>query len=448
MANKFWGKTIQLVVMFTTLCFPFSYAQTTVCRNSRIYNFNNEYNLGETLCGETTSNASRLIVYFTVQDSFLYVHSNYITADYENPTKIATTETADLETILNTIYDDVDYDRLPSLIRKDITVYIDAKLINDVRHGNIDFSSVDKLNLYCPDGKVRPAIKIKKQDGKFELGIKYNNQIATKINDTNLSYIFTTIKEHKIDQKELKIISLFKVNLTKNKSALETGGSLVEFDFSNTDNFTKTLLANKDKRTVVVGNIEGVNLVKSDENGKTLFKISIEEIQKIQKANKQSIIVLGINSSKDGSAVSNNKNNLLDAVNRLANTVGTENIEDFLNSLSSETLHFILNQTIFPRLEDGFLAYKPAERLDFDIYSKSKGEVKTIQSSSTGKIIFLGTGISQYPDRAETTDSTTQTKSGNPKGDEDSESSTPLFVIIAIFSLFTALFTYKKFRKK
>ena len=447
---KIFRSPLSLVALMTALSFTTIFAQTTVCRRENIYGFNEEYKIGESLCGKLTDDAKRLIVYLTVQDSFLYVQSNYVSSDYDYPTKIATTERSDLETIINTIYNDVDFSSLPTLIRDYVTFNVDFKLINDSRHGAYDFTGASKINLFCPDGKLRPALKIRKQGGGFELSVKYTNQISTTTNDNNIGYIFTTLKQQKISQTELKIISMLEPSSITKNIADELEGRVVD-DFNTLDQLKKLLLENKENRTVIFGNIENGNLIKSDKTGKPIFKISIAEIQKIQKVNKQAIIILGFLNAKNGLSESTKKLTYNSFVNRLANTLKTENIEDFLNGLSSETLHFILNETIFPAEQDAYLGYKPAERLDFAIYSKSKGEIKTIQTASLGRVIFLGAGITIFGDSEFTTDTTaSKQKSIKPNEAENSEgtSSILLYSVIAMLVLLGVYIKFKHFRNK
>lgn len=450
MNQLLFNKSFLLVALMTILAFTECYAQTTVCRRENIYGFNEEYKIGESLCGELTDNPKRLVLYLTVQDSFLYVHSNYVSTDYNHPTKIATSEKADLETIINTIYNDVDFARLKGLIRDNITFNIDFKLINDAKHGYYDFSGASKINLYCSDGKLRPVIKIRKQQGGFELGVKYTNQISTTTNDKNIGYIFTTVKHQKITQTELKIISMLEPSSTTKNIEDELEGRVID-DFNTLDQFKQLLFENRENRTVVLGNIENGKLIKTDKTGKPIFKISIDEIQRIQKENKQTIIILGCLNSKNGFAGSTNKLTCRDFLSRLVNTLSAENIEDFLNGLSSETLHFILNETIFPIEQDEYLGYKPAERLDFAIYSKPKGEIISLQTIALGRILFLGAGITIFSDRLEKEDTkASNEKTIKPNEDESSEdsSSVILFIVVSIVAIFIIFMKFKRLRNK
>jgi hypothetical protein len=400
-------KRLLLVTLYVTSIFStLGFSQGVVCRLPRVEGFDNEYATGHTVCGETTDKMNNTKLYVTVKNDYLYVQSNYITPGFDNPTKLATTDQMNSidEIAMNIFFaeypTETEIFQMNTMLNNSIEVIIDPQVLNSSKYSSISFDKVGKVKFLCPDNEVRDAVKIKKGNGEFDFGIKYNNQVSTRIKDQNLNFIFLNLRSQKVDFKNLKVVNLVDNNATKEVLTSKFAGKHIQFDFSSKENFKKILLSNKGSRTVILGHIENGEFVTLDKSGNEIFRISISEIQTFQKENKLELILLGCNSASEGaSSGALNKFNSVDALNRLETAKETQNVEEFLDSLSMGTIHFLVDETFFRIEQDVALMEGAAtpERIDISIYEKPRGEIKSINTSSVkGNIIFLGLGTAEY----------------------------------------------------
>jgi hypothetical protein len=392
-----------LVVAFyaVNLFSNLSYSQDVVCRLPRINGFDREYSVGNSIVGETTSEMSETKIYMTVSDGSLYVHSNYVTPGYDNPTKLATSEEmGSIEDIAMNIFFDQqpsfsEFDRMKSLLKNRVEITLDPAVLKSGKYKTIDFSNAGTMNFICPDGKVRTGIKFRNAAGDIEYLIKYSDQISVRVNGQNLDFIFSQLKSQRINFNDVRIVNLVENSSTKNVLEGNFPGKTLAFDYSSTDNFKNLLLSNKGKRTVVIGHIEDGNFVTIDKSGNEIFRTSISEIEAFQKDNQLELILLGCNSAGEGAGSGAlNKFNSIDALNRLKTTEKTKNIEEFLDSLSFRTLHFVVDETFF-NFDDAAanMNYQMPKRIDVTVYEHPGENFTRINSSKKkGMIILLGVG--------------------------------------------------------
>ena len=421
-------KQLFLALFFIASCLPQSFSQSVVCRLPRIEGYDQEYSVGKSICGEATSTMSDTKFFITVKDDNLYAHSNYLTPGYDNPTKLATSDPMNsIEDIAMNIFfaeypSEAKLAQMNSMLRNNIEIVLDPKIMNDSKYGTINFSKAGKLKFICPDNEIRDAIKIQNKAGDFEFGIKYNNQFSTRIKDQNLGFIFSELRTQKIDFSKIKIINLVDNSSTKNVLNINFSEKVIAFDFSSKENFKNLLLSNKGKRTAIIGHIENGDFVTIDKGGKEIFRIPISEIEIFQKENKLELIILGCNSAGEGAGSGAlNKFNSIDALNRLKTTEKTENIEQFLDSLSFGTLHFVIDETFF-RIEQDVVSNggnRMPDRIEISVYDKSKGEITTVGNLKyKGSIILLGLGTAEFIASLTTTPPSTDTsQTVNPQSD-------------------------------
>lgn len=399
-------KKLILALLLTASCLTQSFSQSVVCRKERIYGYDEEYSMGHSICGETTTSMSKTKIYLTVTGENLYVHSNYITPEFEYPTKFATSDEMNSidEVAMNIFFADYPSEtkisQMNSMLRNNIEIIIDPKIINNSKYGKMNFTKTGQLKFICPDNEVRDAIKIQNNNGDFDLGIKYNNQFSTRVKDQNLSFIFSELRNQKIDFDKIKVINLVQNSSTKSVLNAKFSEKVISFDFSSKENFKSLLLSDRGKRIAIIGHIENGDFVTIDKAGKEIFRIPISEIETFQKENKLELIILGCNSASEGAGSGAlNKFNSIDALNRLKTTEKTENIEQFLDSLSFGTLHFVIDETFFKPEPDVASSggNRLPERIEISIYNKSKGEISSVSNLNyKGSIIILGLGTAEF----------------------------------------------------
>lgn len=423
------------------------------CRREFIEGFKREHDIGVKLHGNNTSKIAESKLYLTVKDDLLYVQSNYLpdeTSPY--PVKLATPvqEGLSVEDYLGNMYYSEKTVPLTSKeanlfihhLRNDIEITVDPSVFNSADFNDFDFSKFNKVKIACPDEVARSVIKFPHKNGTVEYLVKYSDNISVRLKDQNLNFIFTNLKAQRINQNELKIISLLENSTTKTYISSNFPGKAIPFNYSDIAGFKALLLENKANRTIILGHIEGGSFVTLDKGGKELFKISIEEIQAFQKENKLSLIILGCNSAESGVPGAANKFNSIDALKRLKTTEKVENAESFLDSLAFRTIHFVLDATFF-RTEESLTTasvnFYP-ERIDFDVYARTETTIKSVKGRPLGKIIFLGiddfnlTGNEEVsPAPALQTSSTADQEAGDDdNNNDDGEDNTILYIIFGI----------------
>lgn len=449
-------KYLFLALFFIVSCLTQSFSQSVVCRLPRIKGYDQEYSVGKSICGETTSTMSDTKFFITVKDGNLYIHSNYLTPGFDNPTKLATSDPMNsIEDIAMNIFfteypSEAKLAQMNSMLRTNIEIVLDPKIINDSKYGSINFSKAGKLKFICPDNEIRDAIKIQNNVGDFDFGIKYNNQFSIRIKDQNLSFIFSELRTQKIDFDKIKIMNLVDNSSTKNVLNSKFSDKVISFDFSSKENFKALLLSNKGNRTAIIGHIENGNFVTIDKAGKEIFRIPISEIEVFQKENKLELIILGCNSAGEGANSGTlNKFNSIDALNRLKTTEKTENIEQFLDSLSFKPLHFVIDESFF-RIEQDVVSTggnRMPDKIEISVYDKSKDEIKTLSNSNKkGTIIILGLGYAEFLDNNITNNNsysinpTPQNDStgfvpGTNNNNDGNGSNTTLYVILGVIAV-------------
>lgn len=400
--KKITIKKLVILILLVSNFISVAFSQGVVCRKERIAGFYNEYNIGHAICGETTNSMADAKMYLTVSGDNIYVHSNYKVPGYENPTKLATSD------ILNSFEDlaaNIFFDTYPStssmaemksMLKSNIEIILDPLLINDSKYGSLNFSNIKKLKVYCPDNEVRDAIKIQQKDGAIEIGVRYNNQFSTRIKAQNLNFIFSELRNQKIDFKKLKIVNLVDNSSTKKILSENFLNKILSFDFSSTETFKRTLLKNKGNRTVIIGHIEKGDFVTINSEGKEVFRISLDEIEAFQKENKLELILLGCNSASEGAGSGViGKFNSVDALKRLKAAEETNNIEEFLDQLSSNTLHFVIDESFFKTEQDvsAYIHLTMPEKIEVSVFDNIPPGSKTINYvRKKGTMIILGLG--------------------------------------------------------
>jgi hypothetical protein len=398
MLSKMIIKRSLLVFAFTIGCLFQLVAQTVVCTKSKINGFDAEYDVGHRVCGDLTSDMNKAKLYLTQQGNFLYVHSNFLQGGGEFPAKIATSEDVNLETVfLNILSPETqsfsEQTKAMHSLYNDVEVIADPKMINNGNHHSVSFFKIKHLKFTCPDGIERRAAIIPNNEGAYDYLIKYNEQIYTRVKDQNLDFIFSQLKDAKINYSDLKIISLLDNSSTKEFINTSLPEKHIAFDFSSAENFKEILIQNRGNRIAIVGHIEEGNFITLNKAGQEIFKVSLEEIENIQIENNLELIILGCKSALEGSPSGPlNKFNSIDILKRLKTTSKTESVEEFLDSLSFRTVHFVLDQTFFRQRENAVTASQLPSRAEFSVYDNRVAELTTFNSKPIANIIFLGMG--------------------------------------------------------
>lgn len=389
-----------VVSLFFVVQVSYSQESEVKCQLEWINGFENEKEIGHTMCGESTSSKARTKIYLTTKNGYLYVHSNFVAARAEFPTKIATTRMMSLEdVVINLFYSEYpsvgELERVMEVIKNNVKFIIDPKLIQSTQSDAMDFSEVSKLFFICPDKKLREGMSIKKGMYKPDYFVKLKEHLSVRIDKQNLSYVFSNLKKTRIDFNSIKILSLIENSSTKDALASKFPDKTLFFDYSNSETLKQLLLQNKNNNTIIIGHIESGDFVVLDSKGSEMFRISVDELQKFQKENGLSFVLLGCNSASEGALTGSlNKFNSVEAINRLATTKNTSTVEEFIDSLALGTIHFAIDESFF---QSGKLASAKSntknnlpERIDILAYDKREEFRSTLSYKSLGKVIFLG----------------------------------------------------------
>jgi hypothetical protein len=370
------------------------FSQFLRCTLGNIEGCEKEAKLAYSILGKNTNHISNTKIFITVKDNSLYIHSNFIEAGSDYPTKILTsTQINSIDDIaLNVFYREnpieSEWINLKNALKNDIKIIMNPKVIKRYK---INFDNADNINFFCPDGIIRDGVKMYRNSNEYDFLIKYNEQILTRIKEENLDYILHNLKNEKIYFNEMKVLSMVDNSSTRELLMNKFKDNNIIFDFSSKNNFKKLLIENKDNMLIILSHIEEGNIVTVNPQGIEIFKISINEIQEIQKENNIQSIILGCNSAVEGANTGViGKFNSVDALERLEKTTKAKNIEEFLNTLAYRTFHIVLDNTFFD-VGKGTEKYNliNSKKIEFIVLNKTNTEMPVIEYSKLGKIIIL-----------------------------------------------------------
>jgi len=269
-------------ILLTSVLSVLAHAQSVVCRAHAIAGFEGEYQVAKSLVGANTSVEGQIRLYISYQGEELYVQSNFVTAGYEWPTKIATSEQIDLETILLNIIGDPDKPSsdLKLLLANHIQVIMDPQVFTEPREAVLRISNVRNIMVATPVG-ARPVRFVKGSLGnKVRLvATEIGSHIFARVDDLVAIDAFREGSQRVLDPKKLRILSL--VDNTDINRSIESNvhDRHIPFDFSSRESLAVALDGAKGTVVLCVGHVEDGDFVSSNRSG--AFRISITDLESV-----------------------------------------------------------------------------------------------------------------------------------------------------------------------
>ncbi|RZJ99107.1 MAG: hypothetical protein EOO46_22880, partial [Flavobacterium sp.] len=326
-------------------------AQGLICHAERISGFDEPYLQAIENIGEGSKNPKKLKIYISIEKIFptnkeyLYCQSNVIGSGYEHQTKCALDDIrVSADDIILNITQGVS-DRLKTqLLSNGIEFFVSWTYTNKISTAAQKFFKYGSIQLICPDGISR-QMKYLRGIGNI---IHINERLLIRADLQNLNLIFSQLEYNTIDFGNLKVINLVNKRKTIDIMQRDFPDRLISFDFSSKEKFEQIISGCKGSRIVIIGHIQDKSFSVTSISGEEIFKISIDDLLKLQVKYNLDMILLGCETAYQG-ATSGTLNTIRpkSVLERLKTTENSRNAKDFLDSLSFGIFKFLIDETLF-----------------------------------------------------------------------------------------------------
>ncbi len=367
-------------------------ARDTVCRMpGGIQGFSAPFHEAEKFVGGNTRSLSGMKIYVTVENGALYTHSNFITRGFDVPTKIATSST-DVD-LLNIVYNlvgpeensGISYERLEGGLRN-LTLYVDQKFFANPKFNAFDVESAGKVFVIDSEGVARPTMYVRGGNGRPRIAMEFQPSLFALVNDPNVPTLKDLYRGLTFQKDDVRLLPLTLDSMTA--EAVKTNlpaGNVLNFDLSSIEALDSLLVAHRGKTVFPLGHMEGDSFVTRDAGGKTIFKISLGELEALAKKHNVSIFALGCNSASSTSRGGVlNVFNTLDAVNRFQAALSSSDYMQFFDNLSGDEIFILLDDSVLGGAR---------ERLSMSVRKRSGGGAGGGDDAQVGRPVRDGGSV-------------------------------------------------------
>ena len=308
-------------------------------------------------------------VYVSVENSSLYVQSNYLTSGAEYPTKISTQEkiaTADVIAVNLVGEKDAsgfDQEQVVQAL-PDIKWVVEKKLFADPNYGGFNFQH-GQVFVIGDDDVPRPSIVVV-SDNRERRVVALRDHLYAPADENNIGRLSKALNEQKFQSNEVVLMPLVMNSATLDlvNQSVPTQNRLLISDFSKTSIYNG-LSSQRSKTVFLLGHVENGSFVVLDSAGDAVVSLPVEELQKYAEENGINIYALGCNSAALTRAGAATEFNTVDAVSRFVGALNSNTWGGFYSSLAGDNLDLVVDSSSIA--DDG------KGRADIIVYKKAFG---------------------------------------------------------------------------
>lgn len=323
-------------------------ASSLICRESGIVGLDSYAARAHQYLGDTTHDPSKIVVHISSPEpNALYLHSNFLSTDAENPTKIfIKDEEVDLETIAYNIVHwtdkDPGADTFTSEVFPKIKFIIDRKVLaNAENYRWLQWGSTDRLYVADGPGTTHKVQTLSASD-RPEFIEQIEGTLYRRVKDDNRASL-SDLQNIPFSESDVKVLPL--VMNTATLEAIKTklhSENILPLDINTS--VGDLFRSRRGKTLILLGHIESGAFVTKDARGKEIYRLPLEDARAEATANRVTLVTLGCNSAAHANLGVTKEFNTLDAVDRLAQAFNANNFKDFFHQLSSDELPLVIDR--------------------------------------------------------------------------------------------------------
>ncbi len=341
-----WTKLLWIALLAAWVLIPSTaLSKGVVCRASGIEGYELHALRAHDYVRNITEDPAQAIVYITRSGpNEFYLHSNFLSAGAENPTKVLIKdEQVDLESLTrNIIYtseEDFSFD-FPREIFSKIKFVVDRDTLENASDlGWLRLDSTERL--YVSNG---PESSVKVAHIRTAKGIQFiehvEGAVYRRLKSGTSFRNFREIPFRKSDVAVLPLVTNEATIAAISKKLPPENVLPLDPQMSAAELFRRY----QDKTLILLGHIESGAFVTYDARGKEIYRLAIDNAKREAEANRVTLVTLGCNSAAHADLGVAKEFNTLDAVDRLAQALEAYDFQNFFRRLSAEELPFVIDE--------------------------------------------------------------------------------------------------------
>jgi hypothetical protein len=330
-------------------------AQSLVCRLPSIAGFDRAAAKAKKCLKPNTTSVAQTTVFITVENEQLYLHSNYVTRGFKNPTKIATGETnMDLANLAYNLIGTEDSGGMTARAFmqsfNEMTFIVDQRLFTHARYKHLDFNNARNVKIIGADGVIRPTRQMRLSNGDVHRFVKHD-KLYVRATEPNASKVVKSFAAKPFRQSDVRVISMVTDHATNNKMAeLIPEANRVSFNWSAANELETIMAANQKRTLIFVGHVENDSYVVLDSSNRPLLTVSLRHLESMAKRHDITLYALGCNSGGNAPVGPIDVFNTVEVVQGISAALQTSVTHfQFVNRLSSPDLPLVIDDAIFER---------------------------------------------------------------------------------------------------
>jgi hypothetical protein len=332
---------------------PLTKHPEVVCRAKGISGFDRVHNQALRYVGPTTTDPSETKIFISVENERLYLHSNFLTPGFDNPTKIATNNNRrDLPTLAyNIIGGESDSGVSPDAFRRvfpQMHFYVDEKLFSDLTFGQLAFDDSAHVQIIGSDGEARLTSVLTLSNGTKERIVKYGDNIFGHVGDEDGLGAYKHLRSNPFRQDDIRLLSLVLNTSTSNAihAQIPEKNQIQAKDLT-PEAIISLLKEQQNRRVFILGHIEDGAFVTVDAAGRELLRMPISRLQEAAAANALQMFILGCHSASVSKAGINAAFNTVDVVERFAKALSSaQTVAEFYELIAGPDLTIVIDKSV------------------------------------------------------------------------------------------------------
>jgi hypothetical protein len=396
-----WKRLLVVAVTSLVLVIGSAVCAELVCRGPGIVDgneqplFSAEAERAKKAIGkETTSEVAECKVYVTKVSDHLYVHSNYVTPDFEYPTKIVTARVRDLFRLTSNVINVPDEKtglipadrerKVRDQYKKGIRFYFDQALFSADGSLPIELGAAERLALlFADDDLPKTLVRLHPIRGP-PFAAEYHPRLWVKVrSDSTPATQFGRLKDRPLDAAEIRFAALLGNSAVRD--AIKTSG-VGKFEgkgaVTSKDSLSELFRQNKGRIVVLLGHTDGGDFVATDDHGKPLFKVALSDVERMAERDKCDLVLLACGSGRGEVQLGADRRfNPKLAVERLGKALAAKNYFDFVKTLANEDMGLVFDHSALARTDKLVRA---------DVYAREAGttEPVVLPGNRLGRLIM------------------------------------------------------------
>jgi len=340
-----------------------------ICLNPGIAGFEPAAKRAKSLLTSPTNQFKSAKLYIEKDiDGDFYYHSNYISRDQTNATKIAGfSEINDVDLAMQNIAfpgrkaTDIKQVELDEFMQnyKDVEIILDQSVFNSKGETNLKFRDYSNVSYSRRDDPPpAPTLVYNRGNNTKKLLARTEKCCIYSEVATPQKQIMKKLQMKSYKPKETKLMSLI-IDSSTEKAIKKSNikGISVELDNNILSNLEKEMVQMKGQTLVVLGHVERDSYVIRNAMGNEIASVEINKLRELSNKHKVQLIDIGCNTAALPSSQSNSigvaaRFNSLHAVELLIKSHNSsKNYAEFLHNISSKNMPIVIDTKIFDHVD-------------------------------------------------------------------------------------------------